>query len=98
MQKILSTEIPEKIKSNIKVIIAFVSIYTILCRTTLSILKSIDEKSDVSIYYVDVDEDKCVYKTFTIRMVPTIHLYINGEINQTLNLPFSKDDLLCLLK
>lgn len=90
------TDVDEFINTNGKSIIAFINPKTILSASTLRILKEI-ENNKVKIGWVDVEEDKAVFNKFTLRIIPTIHVYNNGDLVVKLTLPFSKKDLECLI-
>jgi thioredoxin-like negative regulator of GroEL len=90
------TDVDDFINTNARTIVAFVNPKTILSASTLRILKEIETDS-VKIGWVDVEDDKGVFSKFTLRIIPTIHVYSNGDLAVKLNLPFSKKDLECLI-
>jgi hypothetical protein len=90
------TDVDDFINTNARAIVAFVNPKTILSASTLRILKEI-ENNMVKIGWVDVEEDKTAFSKFTLRIIPTIHVYSNGDLAVKLTLPFSKKDLECLI-
>lgn len=95
MTKINQTDIQNSIKSG-RVVLAFVDESTILSNSTLRILKEINVVN-TKIFYVNVEENKECFSKFSLRIIPTIHVYESGELTAKLNLPFTKQDLECLI-
>jgi hypothetical protein len=98
MTKIKSTDVKEAIKNRSKVLIAFIDSNSLLSISTLKILRDIKESATAQIFYVDVEESRESISDYSLRIIPTIHLYESGILTKKLILPYSKEDLECLIQ
>ena len=94
MKKIKLTDVDNVLKNNTKAIIAFVDENAILSISTLRILR---EANKSNIYYLNVEEEREVISSYSLRIIPTIHVYQNGNLVNKINLPYTKEDLECLV-
>lgn len=97
MTKLNLIDLQEFIK-NPKAILAFVNENSILSTSTLRILKEIECDCGVKIGYIDVEENKECFSKFSLRIIPTIHLYESGNLATKITLPFTKKDIECLVR
>lgn len=97
MTKLNVTDLQEFIK-NPKVILAFVNETSILSTSTLRILKELECDCGIKIGYIDVEENKECFSKFSLRIIPSIHLYELGNLATKITLPFTKKDLECLVR
>lgn len=97
MTKLNLTDLQEFI-NNTKVILAFITENSILSSSTLRILKELECDCGVKIGYIDVEENKECFSKFSLRIIPTIHLYESGNLATKITLPFTKKDIECLVR
>lgn len=96
MTKINLTDIQEFIDKE-SALLVFVDESTILSNSTLRILKEL-KPNKTQIAYINVEDNKECFSKFSLRIIPTIHLYNSGDLITKLNLPFTKKDLECLVE
>lgn len=94
MIKIKLTDINDILKNNTKAIIAFVDENAVLSISTLKILKELK----TNIYYLNVEEEREAISKYSIRIIPTIHVYQNTNLVKKINLPYTKEELECLIR
>lgn len=82
MVEIKDSEFTEKVlNSNKLVVVDFAAEWCGPCKRLAPVLQSISEKfEDVDFYKVDVDEAAEAVSKYSIRNVPTLIFYKNGEI------------------
>lgn len=97
MTKLNLIDLQEFIK-NPKVILAFVNENSILSTSTLRVLKELQSDCGVKMGYIDVEENKECFSKFSLRIIPTIHLYESGNLATKITLPFTKKDIECLVR
>lgn len=77
-------QLKEKLNSNEKFIVDFYGTWCMPCKQLAPILERVntklkEDKSEVSIYKFDIDQDMELTKSLSVSVLPTIKFYSNGE-------------------
>tara|TARA_R110001592_G_scaffold57545_2_gene174872 strand:- start:7416 stop:7715 length:300 start_codon:yes stop_codon:yes gene_type:complete len=88
MKTISSEEFKKAINSNAKVIVQFSADWCGPCKTLSPVLDSFAEtKNDLSVYKVNIDDNRDLVTEFKIRSIPKIVLFKNGmQTNESIGL------------
>ncbi len=99
MEIITEKDFNEKIKKGV-VVVDFFATWCGPCRMMTPILEDIKtELSDsVEIYKVDVDEDQKLARSFGIMSIPTLFIFVDGQLKEKHIGLWMKDDMLTVLK
>lgn len=84
----------EKIKNGV-VVVDFFATWCGPCRMMTPILEEVSEEYEdkIQIYKVDVDDNEKLSKNFGILSIPTILIFVNGEMKEKHVGLWLKDDL-----
>lgn len=84
----------EKIKNGV-VVVDFFATWCGPCRMMTPILEEVSEEYEdkIQIYKVDVDDNEKLSKNFGILSIPTILIFVNGEMKEKHIGLWLKDDL-----
>lgn len=89
----------EKISKGV-VVVDFFATWCGPCRMLAPILEDVQEelKDQAQIFKVDVDENEKLARSFGIMSIPTIIVFVNGEMKDKRVGWMMKDELLALVK
>ncbi len=89
----------EKISKGV-VVVDFFATWCGPCRMLAPILEDVQEelKDQAQIFKVDVDENEKLARSFGIMSIPTIIVFVNGEMKDKRVGLMMKDELLALVK
>ncbi len=89
----------EKISKGV-VVVDFFATWCGPCRMLAPILEDVQEelKDQAHIFKVDVDENEKLARSFGIMSIPTIIVFVNGEMKDKRVGLMMKDELLALVK
>ena len=94
VKEILSDEFKEVIKEG-KVVIDFFATWCGPCKMLSPVMDEIsNELSDISFYKVDVDKNEDIAREYGIMSIPTIIIFENGNVVNTLVGLRSKSELI----
>lgn len=98
MEVITEKNFEEKTKKGV-VVVDFFATWCGPCRMMSPILDEIkDEVGDkVEIYKVDVDDDEKLARRFGVMSIPTIFIFVDGEIQEKHIGLWMKEDMLTIL-
>lgn len=84
----------EKIKNGV-IVVDFFATWCGPCRMMSPILEEVSEEYEdkIQIYKVDVDDNEKLSKNFGILSIPTILIFVNGEMKEKHVGLWSKEDL-----
>ncbi len=87
------------LKSEEKVLIDFYADWCGPCKMMSPIIDSIkEERSDIKVYKINVDEEENLARRYGIMSIPTLIIFDKGEIKEKIVGLTSKDDILEKLK
>lgn len=94
MEMINEKNFDEKVKNGV-VLVDFYATWCGPCRMMVPILEDIQEEFDdsVEIFKVDVDENESLARKFGIMSIPTLYIFVDGEIKEKHIGLWNKDDL-----
>lgn len=88
----------EVLKSDKKVLVDFWAPWCGPCRMVVPIVEEIaDERSDIKVCKINVDEEGDLASQFGIMSIPTLMVFENGKVINTATGARPKDDILALL-
>ena len=99
MEIITEKDFNEKIKKGV-VVVDFFATWCGPCRMMTPILEDIKTElgDSVEIYKVDVDEDQKLARSFGIMSIPTLFIFVDGQLKEKHIGLGMKDDMLTVLK
>ncbi len=99
MEMITEKDFQEKTKQGV-VLVDFFATWCGPCRMMVPILEDIQEElgDKLSVYKVDVDEEEKLARSFGIMSIPTLYLFVNGEIKEKHVGLWAKNDLVDTIK
>lgn len=98
VKELKETEFDEKIKEG-KVLVDFFAVWCGPCRMLGPVIEEVSNiVKDYTFYKVNVDENENVTKKYGIMTIPTLLLFENGELKETLIGFRPKEELLEILK
>jgi len=99
MEIITEKDFNEKIKKGV-VVVDFFATWCGPCRMMTPILEDIKTElgDSVEIYKVDVDEDQKLARSFGIMSIPTLFIFVDGQLKEKHIGLWMKDDMLTVLK
>lgn len=99
MEIITEKDFNEKIKKGV-VVVDFFATWCGPCRMMIPILEDIKTElgDSVEIYKVDVDEDQKLARSFGIMSIPTLFIFVDGQLKEKHIGLWMKDDMLTVLK
>jgi len=99
MEIITEKDFNEKIKKGV-VVVEFFATWCGPCRMMTPILEDIKTElgDSVEIYKVDVDEDQKLARSFGIMSIPTLFIFVDGQLKEKHIGLWMKDDMLTVLK
>ena len=88
----------EVLKSDKKVLVDFWAPWCGPCRMVVPIVEEIaDERDDIKVCKINVDEEGDIASQFGIMSIPTLMVFENGKVINTVTGARPKDDILALL-
>jgi thiol-disulfide isomerase/thioredoxin len=83
MQKLTSSEIKQKIENGETFLLDFYAVWCGPCKMMMRTLEDHESDLGVQVYTFDVDTDQKFTQEHSVRGVPTLKYFENGEIKRT---------------
>lgn len=99
MEIITEKNFNEKINKGV-VVVDFFATWCGPCRMMSPILEDVKNElgDSVEIYKVDVDEDQKLARSFGVMSIPTLFIFVDGQLKERHIGLWMKDDMLTVLK